>query len=444
MPEEELPELALVPYGPFATSDSAPQEVGDIPVWNGNGYDFLTHLTLTAPNASTSPLVVQGAVGQTANLLTVKTSASVDVFKIGPTGTMDNPTTGVQQTTVEIDGFGKGTATVAERLQNFYSYIADKVGVANKTITGAANNGSGLIRITAASHGYATGDRIAVYGVVGTTEANGAWTVTVINANTFDLQGSTFTNAYVSGGTSTNRPMLYAGSFVVGPSVDRGGLTGTAANGDDVAGVVVFNGGIGKATDAYYLGRNSSSFPGTTPEWATSIALGANSDYGILFGGAYGLYGIDFVGFSATYQGALMRLPNNEVIVGRNAAGTLDVDLMRMNTSNQLQFDAPITASTTLARFTGAGSPVGPAATEIGFDGSGAFLLGFNRDGGTYQAVRVEGLSVSLKSGSTTLVSVDSNGIGFYGTTPVAKPTGVAVTAAGIHAALVTLGLIAA
>ena len=33
---------------------------------------------------------------------------------------------------------------------------------------------------------------------------------------------------------------------------------------------------------------------------------------------------------------------------------------------------------------------------------------------------------------------------GFFGTVPQAKPTGVAVTAAGIHAALVTLGLIAA
>jgi len=33
---------------------------------------------------------------------------------------------------------------------------------------------------------------------------------------------------------------------------------------------------------------------------------------------------------------------------------------------------------------------------------------------------------------------------GFFGTNPVTKPTGVAVTAAGIHAALVTLGLIAA
>jgi hypothetical protein len=32
--------------------------------------------------------------------------------------------------------------------------------------------------------------------------------------------------------------------------------------------------------------------------------------------------------------------------------------------------------------------------------------------------------------------------IGFFGATPVTKPTGVAVTAAGIHAALVSLGLI--
>lgn len=34
--------------------------------------------------------------------------------------------------------------------------------------------------------------------------------------------------------------------------------------------------------------------------------------------------------------------------------------------------------------------------------------------------------------------------IGFYGTTPIVKQTGVAVTAAAIHAALVNLGLIAA
>jgi hypothetical protein len=34
--------------------------------------------------------------------------------------------------------------------------------------------------------------------------------------------------------------------------------------------------------------------------------------------------------------------------------------------------------------------------------------------------------------------------LGFFGTAPAARPTGVAVSAAGIHAALVTLGLITA
>jgi hypothetical protein len=69
-------------------------------------------------------------------------------------------------------------------------------------VTNAANNGSGLIRITTGSaHGRTTGNKVFISGVTGTTEANGGWIVTVINATTIDLQASTFTNSYVSGGT---------------------------------------------------------------------------------------------------------------------------------------------------------------------------------------------------------------------------------------------------
>jgi hypothetical protein len=72
-----------------------------------------------------------------------------------------------------------------------------------RAITGAANNGGGLIRLTSAGHGFNTEDRITVANVGGTVEANGAkQRITVITANTFDLQGSTFTNAYTSGGTA--------------------------------------------------------------------------------------------------------------------------------------------------------------------------------------------------------------------------------------------------
>ncbi len=69
-------------------------------------------------------------------------------------------------------------------------------------ITNAVNNGSNLIRITATGHPYSTGHIVNISGVGGTTEANARWTITVIDGNTFDLQSSTFTNAYTSGGVS--------------------------------------------------------------------------------------------------------------------------------------------------------------------------------------------------------------------------------------------------
>lgn len=52
--------------------------------------------------------------------------------------------------------------------------------------------------------------------------------------------------------------------------------------------------------------------------------------------------------------------------------------------------------------------------------------------------------AVNIKSGSNTRITCGGTGIGFFGAAEVAKPTGVAVSAAGVHAALVSLGLIAA
>lgn len=81
-----------------------------------------------------------------------------------------------------------------------------------RTITGAANNGSGLIRITAAGHLYTDGQQVVITGVVGTTEANGTWTITYISANTFDLRASAFVNAYVSDGEAF--PGIFASTDV--------------------------------------------------------------------------------------------------------------------------------------------------------------------------------------------------------------------------------------
>jgi hypothetical protein len=55
----------------------------------------------------------------------------------------------------------------------------------------------------------------------------------------------------------------------------------------------------------------------------------------------------------------------------------------------------------------------------------------------------VSGLTVKDSSAGTNLEANDT-GLGFFGQTPAAQPTGVSVDAASIHAALVSLGLIAA
>lgn len=71
-----------------------------------------------------------------------------------------------------------------------------------RTITGAAAHGTLVQITTAASNVFATGDQVYITGVTGTTEANGVWTVTKIDATHYDLQSSVFTNTYVSGGTA--------------------------------------------------------------------------------------------------------------------------------------------------------------------------------------------------------------------------------------------------
>lgn len=80
-------------------------------------------------------------------------------------------------------------------------------------ISAVQNNGLGAYRLMIAAHQLQTGDVVSVYGTLGAPGLNGRWTVTVINATTVDLQGSTFAAGYTSGG-------------VVDPMVNRRAGTG--------------------------------------------------------------------------------------------------------------------------------------------------------------------------------------------------------------------------
>ena len=77
------------------------------------------------------------------------------------------------------------------------------------TISNAANNGSGAIRLTVSglaagtapeNTNLASENSVEVYGVTGTTEANGNWPFTIVDSTHIDLIGSSFVHAYTGGG----------------------------------------------------------------------------------------------------------------------------------------------------------------------------------------------------------------------------------------------------
>lgn len=85
------------------------------------------------------------------------------------------------------------------------TYMPNGFNIASSSISNVTNSG-GLFRVTDTAHGFETGDYVLVSGVTGsggmTAAVNGEWQITVVNANTYDLDGSGFVGTYTSGGAA--------------------------------------------------------------------------------------------------------------------------------------------------------------------------------------------------------------------------------------------------
>ena len=160
------------------------------------------------------------------------------------------------QTAVDLNQAGAGSNIQGLRITDCNVRIDINKSV---SVTNAANNGSGLIRITAAAHGFTTGNSVFISGVTGATQANGTWTVTIIDANTFDLQGSAFSSAYVSGGTAT-RAMSGFSMFYLENNTNTSdvSISGTVFS-DNSGGAYSYTKYIGQWTTNNYNLRNGYS-----------------------------------------------------------------------------------------------------------------------------------------------------------------------------------------
>lgn len=157
-------------------------------------------------------------------------------------------------------GFGNNVLKFTQNSVHVSAFGSEAFTAGNHdaNVTGAANNGSGLIRLTVSSTaGMTTNDSAYIWGIVGTTEANTAgtpWYINVIDGTHIDLQGSTFTNAYVSGGQVHAVSAGQINMQVTGASAGTGGNVRLAVNNTfglrSASGAAVHVAGVGGTTEA--------------------------------------------------------------------------------------------------------------------------------------------------------------------------------------------------
>jgi len=90
-----------------------------------------------------------------------------------------------------------------------------------KNVTDATNDSP--IVVTVANHQFISGDAGTIAAVTGNTAANGNWVLTVVDRDTFSLDGSTGNGAYTGGGTAKYRYGCNNGIALFGPYNTIGG-----------------------------------------------------------------------------------------------------------------------------------------------------------------------------------------------------------------------------
>lgn len=241
--------------------------------------------------------------------------------------------------------------------------------------------------------------------------------------------------------TALNKGVLYGISVNVVPIQARNNVPY-----DDVAGITISNttGTLGaRGTDALYFSHNSFAFTGTS-EWYSVMTSDANAEIGIQLAGRLAVYGIDMAN-STLVTAAAIRFPNAAKLVWRNAAGSADLDALRLDSSNILQVGTGAT-SITLGKattVTTSGDTDGLAVEDTGANGANIRMTG-NGGAAPGKYIRViNGIFQILNNAYTTaLLALNDGGqltvsnglvisagpldhdgttVGLYGVTPVTR-----------------------
>lgn len=342
--------------------------------WASEQVAFLgTTLNLSTGNikagaAAEGTLTFSGATAATQLSVADFTSVATAYDRVSFSNTMWNPGTG-RTTTLKSTITAKGLKLVSDGAFAARFLAQDHSSVAIKTVTNATRVGT-TVTVTASSHGFANNDKIQVYDITHTfnAEVNGEFTISNVTTNTFDYTVAGLSSgSYTSGGSATNRPYIGGLLVEVSPRVVRNTGSRASVHADDAVGVAVSNiSGVSsaKGTDAYYVSRNATF---TGDEWTTAYNSDANVQIGYRLAGLISVAGIDLRSAtwgSATTPGLL--LPNARSISWRNAADGANIEGIQLNSSNRLiiMTTAQLADGVTVVLGTGTGTSFGSAANQ--------------------------------------------------------------------------------
>jgi len=338
----------------------------------------------TAGSASAGALVLQGGIsaGNNANAASYFGGTVSVTVSSGPTLQINN-----SGTDSPYIGFYRG-GTIRSALQLFtdndFRFYASNLSTYAAISAGAATFGGAVTATSASAHTFGTTNTV--------TMAAGALTA---------VQSSTGAVGLASGNTNT-----------AGYSAFTAQLDGNVSN------YVLF--GVGNSATATTAHRNAgliylspSLTAGLKIYTAGTLAATFDASQNTTFAGAVTADGTATIGSSFA-----------KVIINRWSDAT------------------PYGAIT----FNGNTTVAGSLGIGGGASGDSNFYINAPTGGSIQSRINGTAALTIASTGAATFagaVTVSGN-VGFYNNAPVAKPTGVAVTAAAIHAALVTLNLIAA
>lgn len=152
----------------------------------------------------------------------------------------------------------------------------------------AVISGSPTTIQTSSPHGYATGNRVSVTGVATPTGVNGSWVITVVDASTFTLDGSTSGGAW-SGAGQVQRiqgtlQLQYADQAVLAASA-VGGITGDALPLFATASVRRISSGVGRNFRSRLSLSPFSEADALNGRWTTTFKTAMATALGTMFSG---------------------------------------------------------------------------------------------------------------------------------------------------------------